>query len=752
MGGSTDHFGLLAEVGQDLAHLAGSPDVRGFLDETVRKLADHLGTAVCSIYLYDDDARQLVLEATVGLAPDSVGRIRLGLNEGLVGKAMAELRHIAVEEASKHPAYRYFDDAGEEAFDCFLAAPILRGLERIGVLVVQRAAPHAFTGDEIGGGRARAAPGAGGRGPARPPPAGPGGGAPAPAPAALAPILKGTAVSGGCALGRAFVLHRGVSLAQCAAEGAGEWTGAHVLEAFEAAAAELAEMQATLSRRLPEAAALVFEAHVLMLQDQSFRGGVLEMVEQGVPAVAAVAETALRYMRRFEASQHDYMKEKAHDIEDLALRIIDRLRSGERAADEALTERIVVARELLPSDMLRLALGRVNGIVLSGGGASSHVAILARSLQIPMVIANVPSLLNMTGDTALAVDGDAGRVYVAPPEAVTRQLTERQRNARAAEDHAGTMRDETRTRDGVRVALMANINLLGELEQAVRLKAEGVGLYRTEFPFLVRDTFPTREEQEDIYRRLFAAMRGREVTIRTLDAGGDKMLSYFDTAGEANPELGLRSTRFTLAHPEILDDQLAAILGAWDGASPLRIMFPMIASGEEFRAARERVEACLARRAPAPAARPAIGMMLELPAVVEIMDELCELADFFSIGTNDFVQYMLAADRANARVASYYCPHHPAVLRALNRTVAAARAAGRDIAVCGEMAHEPRYVPFFAGIGVRKLSVDPHKLPAVQATLAQHTLDAMTGYAQALLRARSVTAVNDLLTAGPAAV
>ncbi|MBN1556677.1 MAG: phosphoenolpyruvate--protein phosphotransferase [Lentisphaerae bacterium] len=745
MGGTTpDHLRLLAEVGEDLAHLAGSPNVHGFLEETVRKLADHLDTAVCSIYLYDETTAELVLEATVGLSPESVGRIRLGLNEGLVGKAMAELRHIAVVEASKHPDYRYFPEAGEEPFDCFLAAPILRGLERIGVLVVQRAAPHRFTDEEVGVVRALASQLAGAVGHAKvmlelqqtraaPEP-----------PSALPPVIEGNGVSSGCAVGHACVLRRGVSLAQVAAAAGGNDPAA-VLRAFDGAAEELADMQAHLSQRLPEAAALVFEAHVMMLQDHDFRDRVLGLMREGRSDAAAVAETALQYMRVFEASEHDYMKEKARDIEDLALRIIERLQAGKRPAEDAVTERVVVARELLPSDMLRLALGRVSGIVLTGGGASSHVSILARSLQIPTVIADAPELLHLRDNTLVALDGDSGRVYAAPSEAVTARFAERLRAELAVEEAADTMLPETRTRDGVRVRLMANINLLGELDLAVRLKAEGVGLYRTEFPFLVRDAFPTREEQEQIYRRLFGAMEGKEITVRTLDAGGDKLLAYFDSAGEANPELGLRSTRFTLAHPEIFDDQLAALLRAWDGTSPLRIMFPMIASPDEFCAARDRLLACMERERVDAGGLLSVGMMLELPAVAEMMDAFCELADFFSIGTNDFVQYMLAADRANARVAAYYCPHHPAVLRALHRVVSAAVAAGRDIAVCGEMAHDPRYVRFFTGIGVRKLSVDPHWLPAVQRTIAAQSAAETAAYAQALLDARSVKAVEALL-------
>lgn len=742
-----NHLQLLADVGDELAGLVGSTDVRSFLQQTARRIAKHLHTAVCSIYIYEEPASTLVLQATVGLKPEKVGTLTLQLSEGLVGKAMRELRPIVTSEASKHPDYLYVPDAGEEAFDCFLAAPILRGVERVGVLTLQREAPQTFSEEEIAVVRAFASQLAGAVGHAKAilglQEAAPDTPDSAPCP----PLIRGRGASAGCALGRAFVYHSKATLSQAMNTRPGSGSIASVTAAFDRTITQLVDMQARLRQRLPEATAAIFEAHVMMLQDQGFRARVFAKLGEGLSDVGAVAAVARHYMDRFDANPHDYMKEKARDIEDLALRIIDQLHAVEGSEARGLAERIIIARELLPSDMLTLATENVAGVILVCGGLTSHVAILARSLQIPAVIVESPELMRIEDGTLVGLDGNTGNVYVDPSETARAQLVQRVHMESSIDRDAIATAPETRSKDGSRVWLMANINMLGELKLAEQLHAEGVGLYRTEFPFLIRNTLPTCEEQEAIYRHLFERMQGREVTIRTLDAGGDKMLSYFDTAGEANPELGLRSTRFTLRHPDIFDDQLRAMLRAWDSSSILRIMFPMISSPDEFTAARQRLTACMEKEGIDPAGNIRVGMMLELPAVVEMMNEFVELADFFSVGTNDFVQYMLAADRTNERVAEYYCPHHPSVLRALERVISCALAAHKDISICGEMAHDPRYVPFFMGVGIRKLSIDPHWLPSVQQTIQSQTMADMEAYAKALLAARSVLATHTLLRA-----
>jgi phosphotransferase system enzyme I (PtsP) len=366
------------------------------------------------------------------------------------------------------------------------------------------------------------------------------------------------------------------------------------------------------------------------------------------------------------------------------------------------------------------------------------VAVLARSFNIPLVIADAPALLEVAEGTQLLLDGNMGNIFVDPEKDVVDKFREQQAlHAAVAKVHTA-VKPETRLNDGTRVALLANINLIGDAVVANEYRAEGVGLYRTEFPFIVRSDFPAEEEQYVIYRKLVEMMKGREVTFRTLDIGGDKMLSYYDHSKEANPFLGLRSIRFSLKHKEIFNQQLRAILRAAAGVSghEVRIMFPMISSVEEFLEAKAMVMACEKELAAAHVphqAKPVVGMMLELPSVVPLIDEFSAHADFFSIGTNDLIQYTLAVDRTNDKVADLYNPYHPAVLRSLEKITASAVRHKRDISICGDMAHDPAYLPFLVGIGIRKFSLDARYIPKVQARLGVLSLQDAVAHAKTLL-------------------
>jgi phosphotransferase system enzyme I (PtsP) len=294
---------------------------------------------------------------------------------------------------------------------------------------------------------------------------------------------------------------------------------------------------------------------------------------------------------------------------------------------------------------------------------------------------------------------------------------------------------------------MANINLLSELDLALKLNAEGIGLYRSEFPFIVRSDLPSEEEQRLVYERLFDKMDRRPVWIRTLDVGGDKVLPYLDTLQEDNPELGLRSIRFSLKHRDIFDQQIRAILRAGARSPSFGIMFPMISSIDEFRTACQTVRQAMAElnEENLPHHRePKLGAMIELPAIVEIIDELAREADFLSIGTNDFTQYMLAADRTNKHVSAYYQPYHPSVLRALARIVQRATDNQVPVSVCGEVAHQEDFVPFLIGIGLRRLSVDPQFLPALQSTISAMSVARAEAYARQLLAASTFSQIEQL--------
>jgi phosphotransferase system enzyme I (PtsP) len=317
--------------------------------------------------------------------------------------------------------------------------------------------------------------------------------------------------------------------------------------------------------------------------------------------------------------------------------------------------------------------------------------------------------------TPLILDGDQGIVHVRPgPEAVDSFRGLIEARAALARD-GGRMAPETLTRDGARVRLLANIGLISEVRIARDYRAEGIGLYRSEIPFIVRQDFPSEEEQVRVYRAILDGMEGSEVTLRALDIGGDKMLSYFPQADQANPFLGLRGIRFLVRHPDIFRRQLRAMLRAGEGRD-LRIMFPLISSVDGFLRAREIAGECLAELASGGIPHhpgPRLGAMVELPSAVGVADELAAACDFLSIGSNDLVQYMLAVDRTDAGMADWYLPWHPAVLRAVRTVIEAGRRHGKPVSICGDMARDPRLIPLLVGMGIPALSVPPQALPEV---------------------------------------
>ena len=574
------------------------------------------------------------------------------------------------------------------------------------------------------------------------------------APDTFGGMYRGQAVSQGYSLGQARVLDRASAASLLEARCRSESQPPHSIgldELVGQTVAALEEEQRLLAERLPEAASLIFDSHLMLLQDASFLDQIRREMDGGLALGRAIAAAARQVAAMFERSAHEYVREKARDIEDLALRLLRHL-DNEGAAPGVEPAAILVGRELLPSDMLWIARESIQGIVLVSGGSTAHISLLVRSLGIPMVIVSEQGLLQAAARRQLLIDGHAGIVVVDPPAAAIEMFARRNvQSVQEAEALGREMASETATRDGTRVNLYANINLLGEVQQALHLHAEGIGLYRTELLYLMRTDLPSEDEQETVYRRLLQQVGDLPVTFRTLDAGGDKVLAYFDSAVETNPALGLRSTRFTLRHPEIFDRQLRAILRASADCDAVRIMFPMIGSIDEWRLARARFNHCATQvmAEQANGHRVRLGLMVELPAVVDLIDDFAADAAFFSIGTNDFIQYTLGVDRTNEKVAGYYCPHHPAVLRGLKRIADGANRRGIPVSVCGEMAHDPRYIPFFIGIGVRELSVDPVYLPSVQREVARYTITEAQHYAHSLLLQPTIAGVEERLLGTP---
>ena len=744
-----EHYSLVCDINELSALFHEALDLSTFLQRTARMVALHVDAEVCSIYLYDPADRELTLSATHGLNRELVGKVRLKLGEGLTGVALKQLRYIVEPVASANPFYRHVPHLREEEFECFLAVPLLRGITRIGVLVVQRRKNRKFTRTDVQGLRAVGAQLTGAIENARlllgsaP---GPGDGDDAPLDTAA--TFEGQVASGGLARGPSLRLDRESQYDSLAkAEYRPNLTRDDFRTAIGATEEQLEEMQAQVGERLSDVASLIFSSHLLILKDPGFTEAVERLIEEGVAVPQAVLRIADQYVHRFQSSNVGFVREKANDVKDLVTRLLHNVSDAQAEAAEW-RGRIVIAREVFPSQLLRLSSQQAAGVVLVTGGVTSHVAILARSLMVPLVIVDDPRLLALAPGTDILLDADHGRVYVRPNEAVAAHFGPRIA-VQQAPAPCGAIEPQTATADGVVVRLMANVNLMSDADLARQLGAEGIGLYRTEFPFMVRRELPSEEEQYALYRELVARFPYGDILFRTLDIGGDKVLSYFPEMREQNPFLGVRSIRFSLRNRDIFTQQLRAMLRA-SGGRKLHVMFPLVSSIEELRAGRAAVEQCAAELRAEDhliSAEVAVGAMVEVPSVVPLIDDFAEEADFLSIGTNDLIQYLLAVDRTNEKVAHLYLPHHPAVLRTLRAVVAACARRGTALSVCGDMAHQAQYLPFLVGIGVRSLSVEPVYLPPVQAAIAALELPAAQALAASMLAATTVREVEALLPA-----
>lgn len=747
------HLNLLCDISELAALFIGSENIQSFFQQTVELVARHMDADVCSIYLFDDVSQELALEATIGLNPEAVGKIRMKIGEGLVGTTFEQLKPLNEGFASSHAKFKYFKEAREDPFDSFLAVPILRGKEKIGVLVVQHQMRNYFDGRDVMAMRAIASQLAGAVGNARLLVGDMQLGEEKPHGRRFPKFLeyvKGEIVSQGYAFAQATPFDKRRSpLVSIAFDSNCKYTLGDFHQALQATATQLQDLQYRFFQRLPESAALIFTAHMMILKDVRFGGEMENLIKSGVPPPEAIKSVTQHYVEFFSASPHPHIKEKAHDVQDLAARILRNLAHSAEEDPYLGENRIVITAELYPSDVLKLAAEEIQGIILVGGGATAHVSILARSLQIPMIISNQSELLHIPEGTPVLMDAEIGSIYVLPSDDIILRYESRKQTELKNAALSKAMSATTLTRDGTRVRLLANISLLNDLELARELKAEGIGLYRSEFPFLFRSALPSEEEQYVIYKKIFDNMPGKIVTIRTLDIGGDKLLAYSNARGEANPALGLRAIRFSFRHRDLFDQQLRAILRAAAEAEDARIMFPMISSLDEFREAKQAVYDCMRKLAQNKFPyhqTPLTGALIEVPSVVEIIDELAAESDFLSIGTNDFVQYMLAVDRANEKVARFYRPDHPAVLKALAKISKAANAQHKELSICGEMAHEPAYIPFLLGIGVKNFSVYPTFLPSVQKIISEFTMSDARTYADQLLAETTLKGVQETLT------
>jgi phosphocarrier protein FPr len=547
-----------------------------------------------------------------------------------------------------------------------------------------------------------------------------------PAPADIGDRLRGAAASPGIALGPARRLETVEPEVAETPSGSPAEERARLAAARDAVREDLAAAGRALSG--PEAE--IFDAHRMLLDDAALVTPAEQRIADGAAAGAAWRDAAREAAAAFRGLDDAYLRERAVDVEDVARRVLSRL-AGVHGGALLREPGIVLADELTPGEAAALDPERAFGLVTARGGATGHAAIVARALGIPAVIGAGPDVLAIADGTPLALDGGAGVVDIDPgAQAVADYAARRDTEAAARAEALAAAAAPATLADGTRIEVFANLGAPGEAANAVAQGAEGVGLLRTEFLFLDRGTAPTEDEQVELLTALATGMEGRPVVVRTLDAGADKPLPFLRQATEDNPFLGVRGIRLSLRERELFRTQLRAILRVAE-RHPIAVMFPMVATLQEFRAARALLEE--ERIALGAAARPEVGVMVEVPALALAADAFAREVDFFSVGTNDLSQYAMAAERGNAAVADLLEAARPSVLALIAQVVAAATAHERWVGVCGELAGDPEAAVQLAGLGVRELSMAPGRIPAVKAALRAVDRSAASAAAAAAL-------------------
>jgi phosphotransferase system, enzyme I, PtsP len=775
--GSRAHgFAVLEDIA---AITARSEDLQETLQRIVEVIAERVGTDVCSLYILDPRAQRLTLWATTGLNRDAVGKVTMRVEEGLTGMAIEKLEPVMAVDALTHPRFKFFPETGEERYHSFLGVPILQRGTPIGVLVVQTLRRRRFSPNEIRllraiGGRVadiivqarlwedlktkekqrrdyrrrlvaaikrlqayeptaeRRETVGRARGQTR---------------------LSGLPAAPGFGRGQAHLLQPPVTfdvIDDARAEHPEE-DKRRLRKAVHESAQELESLKERLARRMPEFDAAIIEAHRMMLKDHGFVGKIETAIDDGLAAEPALKRVVEEYVEQFVRMSDGYLRDRAVDVKDVGLRILRNLLGVAEPERPLEKDSVLVAEELTLSDLALIEHAHLNGILLATGGVTSHASILAKSFEIPTVV-GIERLAEAVheGDD-LIVDGNSGVIYVNPPVDVAREYDRLEREYRAFNRELGTLKNlPAETTDGRRVSVYANIGLVADLHYAHAHGAEGIGLYRTEFPFLTYREFPDEEEQYELYARVVQDMAGKPVTIRTLDVGADKLPAYMQVPREDNPYLGWRSIRISLEMPEFFKVQLRAILRAAAGGR-VRIMFPMISSVEEIRRSKEFLAEAkeeLTREGREFDPDVPVGMMVEVPSAVELANQLIREVDFFSIGTNDLIQYLLAVDRNNRKVAPLYEPLHPAVLSAIHQVVQAAKGAGKWVGMCGEMASDPLCALVLLGFGLDDLSMGPFFIPVIKRIMRSVSYAAARNVSRDVLEMATVKEVKGYLFDG----
>ena len=702
--------------------MAGRGSAQSKLDKVVDLIAETMQSEVCSIYLLRDN--KLELFATHGLRKEAVHVTRLGMGEGLVGTIAAEGRILNLAEAAEHPAFAYRPETGEESFHSFAGVPIVRLESPVGVLAVQHAEPRGYEDVEIealqtvamvlsemiaaarlvdGARRGRLRSG----GPLR---------------------LGGLKLVAGMARGEAVFHQPRVVVEHTVAEDT-EAERDRVYSAFRKMREQIDAMTKEAEFGTAGEHQEILETYKMFAYDEGWSRRINEAIDSGLTAEAAIERVQQRTRARMQDIDDPLLKDRMHDLEDLSNRLL-RIVSGRfgTAAQTGLArDTVLIARNLGPAELLEYDRRRLKAVVLEEGSLTAHMTIVARAMGVP-VVGRISDIRHSVEEgEQILVDGDNGSVIVRPNRALLSGFEHRlqTRQKRRAEFEAVRNLPAV-TMDGVPVSVMVNAGLAEDAANLEPTGADGIGLFRTEFQFLVSATLPGRERQHRLYSKVLAAAGDKPVVFRTVDIGGDKALPYLtDHRDEAeNPSMGWRALRLSLERSTLMKAQARALVEA-SGGKVLRVMFPMISEPWEYDEARalfeEQIDWARKSHRKLPS-RVEFGAMLEVPSLAEVLDQLLPKIDFLSIGTNDLTQFLFAADRADPRLAERYDWLSPAILRFLRRVSKQAREAGVPVRVCGEMGGRPLEAMALIGLGIEQFSITPAAIGPIKAMV--RSLDA----------------------------
>lgn len=703
------------------------------LDRVVELVAQDFVAEVCSIYLLRA-GDLLELFATKGLKPEAVHRTRLQLGEGLIGQIAAQALPLTLADAQKHPNFAYRPETGEDPFHSLLGVPILRGGRALGVLAVQNVTRRTYTEEEIealetvamvlaelvagsnllGAEEARQVSGA-----------------------AAPPVhFSGLSLNEGLAMGVAVAHQRGVAIRQVVAD-----DPKREKARFDAAVeAMLAALDELLSRREIARAGEqreVMEAYRMFAADRGWLARIGEAIAGGLTAEAAVERVQNETRARLDQVADGYLRERLVDLEDLGTRLLHHLGQADGAGvrPELPENAVLFARSLGPAELLDYDPRKLAAVVLEEGSFGAHVTIVARALDVPMVGRCRDALIRVRSGDPVVVDGDHGVVLLRPSGSVRDNFAAAM--ARRAEHSAALAANRNLasvTRDGRSVELLINAGLLIDMPELHNCGAVGIGLYRTEVPFMVRDTYPNLKAQIRLYEQILDQAKGKPVTFRTLDLGGDKRLPYWSGEVEENPALGWRAIRIGLDRPTVLRHQIRSMLRA-AGTRPLRVMFPMVTEIAEYERARALVEREFEReqaRGHAVPERLQVGAMLEVPSLAWQLPGLLKRVDFLSVGSNDLFQFFFASDRGVPELARRYDSLSPPALSLLRDVARQALAAGKELTLCGEMAGQPIDAMALIGCGFRRLSMAPSRVAGIRSLVRSLEVEPLTAFVERL--------------------